>query len=61
MVVWLIPAMMLGRASGSCTPGSARGLLLYLDLRRFQLVEAQQVSHLAERCGDLLPAQETQE
>ena len=46
-------------ASGSCTPGSARGLLVYLDLRRFQLVEAQQVSHLAERCGDLLPAQET--
>ena len=46
-------------ASGSCAPGSARGLLVYLDLRRFQLVEAQHVSVLAERCGDLLPAQET--
>ena len=46
-------------ASGSCAPGSARGLLVYLDLRRFQLVEAQNVSPLAERCGDLLPAQET--
>ena len=46
-------------ASGSCAPGSARGLLVYLDLRRFQLVEAQHVSALAERCGDLLPAQET--
>lgn len=45
-------------ASGSCAPGSARGLLVYLDLRRFQLVEAQHVSPLAERCGDLLPAQE---
>ena len=22
MVVWLIPAMMLGRASGNCTPNS---------------------------------------
>ena len=48
-------------ASGNCAPGSARGLLVYLDLRRFQLVEAQRVSALAERCGDLLPAQETQE
>ncbi|MTJ92646.1 MAG: AAA family ATPase [Desulfovibrio sp.] len=47
-------------ASGSCAPGSARGLLVYLDLRRFQLVEAQHVSPLAERCGDLLPAQEKQ-
>ncbi len=47
-------------ASGNCAPGSARGLLVYLDLRRFQLVEAQLVSALAERCGDLLPAQETQ-
>ena len=46
--------------SGSCAPGSARGLLVYLDLRRFQLVEAQHVSSLAERCGDLLPAQEKQ-
>lgn len=45
-------------ASGSCAPGSARGLLVYLDLRRFQLVEAQHVSPLAERCGDLLPTQE---
>ena len=46
--------------SGNCAPGSARGLLVYLDLRRFQLVEAQRISALAERCGDLLPAQETQ-
>ena len=46
-------------SGANCAPGSARGLLVYLDLRRFQLVEAQHVSPLAERCGDLLPAQET--
>lgn len=47
-------------ASGNCAPGSARGLLVYLDLRRFQMVEAQRVSPLAESCGDLLPALEAQ-
>ena len=47
-------------ASGVCAPGSARGLLVYLDFRRFQLVDAQGVSPLAERCGDLLPAEEAQ-
>lgn len=41
-------------------PGSARGLLVYLDLRRFQLVEAHGVSALAESCTDLLPAPEAQ-
>jgi hypothetical protein len=46
-------------AGGNCTQGSARGLLVYLDLRRFQLVDAQKVSALAERCSDLLPASET--
>ena len=46
-------------AGGCCTQGSARGLLVYLDLRRFQLVDAQKVSALAERCSDLLPAMET--
>lgn len=47
-------------AGNDCAPGSARGLLVYLDLRRFQLVEAHGVSALAERCSDLLPATEAQ-
>ena len=47
-------------AGNDCAPGSARGLLVYLDLRRFQLVEAHGASALAERCSDLLPATEAQ-
>lgn len=31
--------------------GTARGLLVYLDQRRFQLVEATRVSPLCETCG----------
>lgn len=39
--------------------GTARGLLVYLDQRRFQLVEATRVSPLCETCGELLPSPET--
>ncbi len=39
---------------GDCD-GTARGLLVYLDQRRFQLVEADKVSALSETCGALLP------
>lgn len=39
--------------------GTARGLLVYLDQRRFQLVEAARVSPLCETCGELLPSPET--
>lgn len=36
--------------------GTARALLVYLDQRRFQLVEADKVSGLCETCDVLLPA-----
>lgn len=36
--------------------GTARALLVYLDQRRFQLVEADKVSGLCETCDALLPA-----
>ena len=48
-----------GAARANDAPGAPltpRGLLVYLDLRRFRLVDALSVSPLAERCGDLLPA-----
>lgn len=42
-------------SGGQWAAGSARGLLVYLDLRRFQMVEAAKVSDLLERCAQLPP------
>lgn len=39
--------------SGEAKPGLARGLLVYLDLRRFQLVDAAHASELRENYRDL--------
>ncbi len=39
--------------SGEAKPGRARGLLVYLDLRRFQLVDSARASELRENYRDL--------
>ncbi|SDF36098.1 UvrD-helicase domain-containing protein [Desulfovibrio legallii] len=47
-----------GAAAQNGSAGTARGLLVYLDLHRFRLVEEAGVSPLAERCEELLPPEE---